>query len=130
MMPIMSGAMQTLRRAAVARASTALNIIQQVGASIGTAVMSVILTTALADRLPKGGSGGGIGAAASVPPAAREKIAPLMADAFAHTFWWALGLLVLAFLAAFLLPWKKPEPVYDPEGDAEAAEQAPVLVHV
>ena len=44
MMPIMSGAMQTLRRAAVARASTTLNILQQVGASIGTAVMTVILT--------------------------------------------------------------------------------------
>ena len=47
MMPLMSGAMQTLRRAQVARASTTLNIIQQVGASIGTAVMSVILTQSL-----------------------------------------------------------------------------------
>ena len=47
MMPLMSGAMQTLRRIQVARASTTLNIIQQVGASIGTAVMSVILTVAL-----------------------------------------------------------------------------------
>jgi MFS family permease len=131
MMPIMSGAMQTLRRAAVARASTALNIIQQVGASIGTAVMSVILTNALVDRLPQGGEGGGgLGAAATVPPDVRERIAPLMADAFAHTFWWALGLLVLAFLAAFLLPWRKPEPVYDPEDDAEAADQPPVLAHI
>jgi hypothetical protein len=33
MIPIMSGAMQMLRKAAVARASTALNILQQVGAS-------------------------------------------------------------------------------------------------
>src|SRR4051794_15667078 len=56
MMPLMSGAMQTLRRIQVARASTSLNIIQQVGASIGTAVMSVILTVALKDRL--GGAGG------------------------------------------------------------------------
>src|SRR3712207_5690093 len=54
MMPIMSGAMQTLRRAAVARASTTLNIIQQVGASIGTAVLTVLLTNALEDRLPAG----------------------------------------------------------------------------
>ena len=39
MMPTFSGAMQTLRRAAIARASTTLNIEQQVGASIGTAVL-------------------------------------------------------------------------------------------
>ena len=50
MMPLMTGALQTLRRIQVARASTSLNIIQQVGASIGTAVMSVILTIALQDR--------------------------------------------------------------------------------
>ena len=48
MMPTFSGAMQTLRRAAIARASTTLNIIQQVGASIGTAVLSVLLAHALA----------------------------------------------------------------------------------
>ena len=62
MMPLFSGAMQTLRKAAVARASTLLNIIQQVGASIGTAVMSVILSEALKDRLGEQ-AGGGIGAA-------------------------------------------------------------------
>src|ERR1700754_1715520 len=59
MMPLMSGAMQTLRRIQVARASTTLNIIQQVGASIGTGVMSVILTVQLNDRF--GGQGGGLG---------------------------------------------------------------------
>jgi EmrB/QacA subfamily drug resistance transporter len=131
MMPIMSGAMQTLRKAAVARASTALNIINQVGASIGTAVMAVILTNALVDRLPRGGGSGGLGAAAALPDQIRERIAPAMADAFGHTFWWALGLLVLAFATAFLLPWRKPEPVFDPEGeDADAADEAPVLVHM
>jgi hypothetical protein len=39
MMPTFSGAMQTLRRTDVSRASTTLNIEQQVGASIGTAVL-------------------------------------------------------------------------------------------
>jgi EmrB/QacA subfamily drug resistance transporter len=128
MMPIMSGAMQTLRKAAVAKASTALNIIQQVGASIGTAVMSVLLITALSNRLPQSGEGGGLGAT-QVPDSVRDQIAPLMAGAFASTFWWALGLLAISFLSAFLLPFRKPEPVYDPEGDAEGAD-TPVLVHV
>ncbi len=62
MMPTFSGAMQTLRRVQIARASTTLNINQQVSASIGTAVLSVLLANALADRLP-GIGGGGIGAA-------------------------------------------------------------------
>ena len=53
MMPTFSGAMQTLRRAAIARASTTLNINQQVGASIGTAVLSVLLTREL-DEPPAG----------------------------------------------------------------------------
>jgi MFS family permease len=125
MMPIMSGAMQTLRRAAVARASTTLNILNQVGASIGTAVLTVILTHELSNRLPAGG-GGGIGAA--VPEDARAQIAPLMADAFGATFWWAVGLLAVAFAAAFLLPRTKPEPPVDEELSPEEAA-APVLVH-
>jgi MFS family permease len=105
MMPIMTGALQTLRKAAVARASTTLNIIQQVGASIGTAVMTVLLTNALAERAP-------------TPQAA--------AGAFGETFWWALGLLLVAFAAAFLLPRSKPEPVEEDESDEHLGT---VLVH-
>src|SRR3954452_24874363 len=56
MMPLMSGAMQTLRRIQLARASPTLNIIPQVGLSIVTAVMSVILANQLNDK--RGGSGG------------------------------------------------------------------------
>lgn len=104
MMPIMSGAMQTLRRAAVARASTTINILQQVGASIGTAVLSVTLARALAERLPSAPAQGGEGAVMQIPEAVREQIAPLMAEAYGYTFWWAVGLLAIAFLAAFLLP--------------------------
>jgi EmrB/QacA subfamily drug resistance transporter len=122
MMPLMSGAMQTLRQAQVARASTALNIIQQVGASIGTAVMSVILVAALKARLPGGPSGGGLGQNGHGLPA---RIRDLMAGAFAHTYWYALGLLALALLAALMLPRSKPEPI----DDEEAGDVAPVLMH-
>jgi EmrB/QacA subfamily drug resistance transporter len=129
MMPTFSGAMQTLRRAAIARASSTLNINQQVGASIGTAILSVLLAHELTSRLPSGaGGGGGIGAA--VPPAVRERLAPFMASAFASTFWWALALVVVAFVVAvMLLPRNKPEPVDDPS-DEEPADAAPLtLVH-
>jgi EmrB/QacA subfamily drug resistance transporter len=123
MMPTFSGAMQTLRRAAIARASTTLNIIQQVGASIGTAVLSVLLASELASRLGSG-SGGGVG---ELPEAVRRRIAPAMAEAFGATFWYALGLLAVALVvAATLLPRHKPEPVDDP--DDESPAEAPVLV--
>jgi EmrB/QacA subfamily drug resistance transporter len=124
MMPLMSGAMQTLRHAAVARASTALNIIQQVGASIGTAVMSVILTVALTDRLPAG-SGSGLGAAPSNLPL---DVRNVMTGAFTHTYWWALALLVPAVFAALVLPRTKPAPLEDDE--TGAGDTAPVLMHV
>jgi hypothetical protein len=120
----MSGALQTLRHAQVARASTSLNIIQQAGASIGTAVMSVILTVALTDRI--GGGGGsdtGLGATgANLPLAVRDT----MASAFAYTYWWAVALVVPALLVALLLPRKKPAPLEDEPG---AGEPAPVLMH-
>jgi EmrB/QacA subfamily drug resistance transporter len=128
MMPIMSGAMQTLKRASIARASTTLNIVQQVGASIGTAVLVVILTAAISARIP--GAGGGIGGAAppaDTPPAVLAALNEKLAAAFGETFWWALALVAIAFVVALvLLPKHKPEPVEDEEaGDLPAA----VLMH-
>jgi EmrB/QacA subfamily drug resistance transporter len=107
MMPTFSGALQTIRGEAVARATTALNILQQTGASIGTAVLSVLLASALSHRL--GGSHSTIGAAAHVPASVRQHLAPPMAAAFGHTFWWALGLLAVALVASLALPKSKPE---------------------
>ena len=44
MMPIMTSALQTLKDHEIARGSTLMNITQQVAASIGTALFSVLLT--------------------------------------------------------------------------------------
>ncbi|GAA1392848.1 hypothetical protein ACFQZ4_36855 [Catellatospora coxensis] len=44
MMPILSGALGSLTDHQIARGSTLMNIIQQTAGSIGTAVMSVVLT--------------------------------------------------------------------------------------
>jgi EmrB/QacA subfamily drug resistance transporter len=127
MMPTFSGAMQTLRRRQISRASTTLNINQQVAASIGTAILSVLLATALTSKLGGGGSGG-IGGAAALPEDVRARIAQPMAEAFGQTFWYALGLVVVAFFVALIaLPKHKPEPVDDPEGDAEVADAAAAM---
>ena len=55
MMPNMTAAMQAVPAAAIARTSTAMNIIRQAGASIGTAVLSVILPQR--SRATSGGPG-------------------------------------------------------------------------
>jgi MFS family permease len=49
MMPIMTSALRTLSSHDVARGSTLVNILQQIGGSIGSAIMSVILTSQLND---------------------------------------------------------------------------------
>jgi MFS family permease len=128
MMPSMSAAFQTLTKAAVARASTALNIIQRVGGSIGTALLAVVLQHQITTRVPVSGSGG-LGAAQNVPPAVRDRLAPDIAGAFAHTFWWALVLTALAFIPALFLPRHLPDRVGDPAPEA-GAERTPAPVPV
>lgn len=124
MMPTMSAAYQTLRRTAVPRATTALNIIQQVGGAIGTAIMSVLLSDAIADRLGGGGAAAESGTA-SIPPELRVQVAPQVAEAFGATFVWAVVLLAVSLLPALLLPRMRPRAADDPDASAE-----PVLVHM
>ncbi|MFI0348869.1 DHA2 family efflux MFS transporter permease subunit [Actinomadura sp. 9N407] len=112
MMPTMSAAMQTLQHDEVPRASTALNIIQQVAGSIGTAFIAVLLATQL--RAEGLDTSGGLGAepsagGAEVPPHIMAEIMSKMADAFQTTYWSSLVLLVLAFLPALMLPRRRPD---------------------
>jgi EmrB/QacA subfamily drug resistance transporter len=101
MMPAMAAAYATLDRAAVPRATSALNVIQRVGGSIGTAVLSVVLSRQIADAIP--GASGSLDSIASVSGAGRAEIAAPLASAFGHTFWWAVALTVLSILPALAL---------------------------
>jgi len=122
MMPTMAAAYQTLARAEVSRATTAFNIVQRGFGALGVALMSVILANQLADRLPGAANAGeGLQAAQSIPPAAREALAPRVADAFAQTYWWAFALIALAVIPALFLPRTKPAV---PQPAAERAEEA------
>ncbi|URN02376.1 DHA2 family efflux MFS transporter permease subunit [Actinomadura madurae] len=106
MMPTMSAALTTLSRAVVPRASSTLNIIVQLGGSVGTALLAVILARQIGDRVPGAGAGGD-GATAGmgeIPERVREQVAPNLADAFGHTFWVALILTAVLILPALLLP--------------------------
>ncbi|XVQ08511.1 DHA2 family efflux MFS transporter permease subunit [Spirillospora sp. CA-255316] len=128
MMPTMSAAMQTLQHDEVPRASTSLNIIQQVAGSIGTAFVAVLLATQLRDRGldMSGGMGAEPPAGTQVPPQIMAQIMDKMADAFQSTYWWSLGLLVLAFLPALLLPRKKPVAV---DSDDAVPLEKPMVMH-
>ena len=98
MMPIMTAALQTLRNHEIARASTLMNITQQVAASIGTALFSVLLTNGFNDvdaSTPQGAIAG-------------------MTDAFAGCFLVATILVAVCLVPAWFLPRSKPAKVLDP----------------
>jgi EmrB/QacA subfamily drug resistance transporter len=123
MMPNMTAAMQAVPPSAIARTSTAMNIIRQGGASIGTAILSVILAAAITSNLSaivghRAAGSGGIATLQHLPANAHAAIAGPLADAFGSTFVWALVLIVVAFIPAAgmaLSGWRRP--ITAPVGD-------------
>ncbi|SNQ46868.1 Drug resistance transporter, EmrB/QacA subfamily [Frankia canadensis] len=82
--PVMSAAYTGLASAQIPRATSAVRIFQQIGGSLGTAVLAVVLAHELRG-------------AGSPNPATQ-------AHAFAVSFWWTLGATVVALPCALLLP--------------------------
>ena len=105
MMPSMAAAYASLSRAAVPRATTALNVLQRVGGSIGTALLVVVLEDQIKMAIPGAGKVGG-GAIAQLPPEVRARTAEPLAHAFTQTFWWAVALTAVALLPAVLLAFR------------------------
>ena len=101
MMPAISAAYQDLVGEQVANASPALNILQRVGGSIGTALMAVCLARFTASELP-GGNVGAVGRRDAGP--LPESVATKLAHAFGHTYWVAFGLIAVAIIPALMLP--------------------------
>jgi MFS family permease len=101
MMPIMAAALRTLSDHDIARGSTLMNIVQQVAASMGTALFSVLLTNNLKS-------------AATLPAAA---------EGYADVFVVATVLVASVLVPAFLLPRRKPEP------HAVGADRVAVAAH-
>jgi hypothetical protein len=128
MMPTMTAAMQAVPATAIARTSTAMNIIRQSGASIGTAILSVLLASAISDRVFAGNhpaGGGGFDALHALSPAAQAKAAEPLAAAFGQTFVWGMLLLALAFIPALAMALGKRSA---PDGDRAAAAQPAVVI--
>jgi EmrB/QacA subfamily drug resistance transporter len=131
MMPTMTAAMQAVPPAAIARTSTAMNIIRQSGASIGTAILSVLLASAISTKLSAlsadGLSSGQSGANAlhGLNDAQRAVVSKPLAEAFAQTFVWGLALLALAFIPALAMALGKWKP---PASARDSASSAPVVL--
>src|SRR5512133_2156411 len=82
MMPAMTAAYSRLRPEDIAHATPQLNVLQRVGGSVGTALLTVVLQH-------------GLTAGAHTPAAA--------ADAFGHTYLWVMALTAVAAIPAFVL---------------------------
>jgi hypothetical protein len=77
-------------------------MIQRIAASVGTALLAVVLQRALRAQLPD--VDGGLRSVGAVAQQRHEQIAPALADAFGTAFWVALVLTALALIPALLLP--------------------------
>jgi EmrB/QacA subfamily drug resistance transporter len=125
MMPAMAAAYATLDNAAVPRATSVLNVIQRVGGSLGTALLAVVLQHELRAAAPAGGGGVGGGALQGLPEAARQRVAEPVATAFAHTFWWAVGMTALALVPAVVLALSSRRPAGTAGAAGPGAPPAP-----
>ena len=105
MMPVTAAAYFDLNHAEIPKASTVMNIVRLIGGSVATALFAVVLERQIIANLgpaaaKAGGSAGVIGATAKLPP----QVADPVAAAFAHTFWWSVGAIMIAFIPTLFLP--------------------------
>jgi EmrB/QacA subfamily drug resistance transporter len=125
MMPIMTSALQSLQDHEIARGSTLMNITQQVAASIGTALFSVLLTNSFNASAAVGQLRAAQQAGQTVrDPAVIATALQDMADGFGGAFLVATILIALCMVPAYLLPRQKTSRPVD--NDAAAAA---TLVH-
>jgi EmrB/QacA subfamily drug resistance transporter len=117
--PTTAAAYSALASSQVPRATAALNTLRQVGGSMGTALLAVILQHESAAALSSaGGTAGSL--LAPLPAGERARIAAPVATAFAHTFMWAFVLALLAIVPAVAL-LRAERALGDPAGAIPAA---------
>jgi len=98
--PATVAAYVTLPSAALPRATSAINTIQQLGGSIGTALLAVVLQRSITAEAP----GLNRSALGPLPPDTRAQLAHPLERAFGHTFWVAAALIAITLIPAMWLP--------------------------
>jgi predicted MFS family arabinose efflux permease len=99
--PTTAAAYQLLESSQIPRATAALNTLRQIGASIGTALLAVVLQHEASAAVPSSGGAGGL--LAPVPAAERAQVSGPLATAFGHTFLWAAAMAAVAIVPAIAL---------------------------
>jgi hypothetical protein len=84
MMPAMTAAFTVLRPDQVNHATPQLTVLQRVGGSIGTAILSVVLQS-------------------QITSAGAHPSANALAGAFGSTYWWVMGVTLVALVPTVLL---------------------------
>lgn len=100
-LPSLAAAYRTLLSAAIPQASSAMNIFQRLGGSVGTAVAATVLHQALAAEQPHAASS---------------------ATSFNESFWWIMAFTAVSLLPALLLPRKPSDPA--PVGESPGRHRA------
>src|SRR5215211_5918854 len=99
LLPAMAAAYSALPQTAVARAASAMEIVQRAGATLGIAFLAVVLQRSLNAR----GLHGSLDDLDDAPPAQ-------LAAAAGHTFTWTLVLTALTLIPAFMLSPRREQP--------------------
>jgi EmrB/QacA subfamily drug resistance transporter len=102
LMPAMAAAYQVLPHAAVARAASALEIVQRAGATLGIALLAVVLQHGISTRVP--GFEGTLSTIEDAAPDVRAALAGPLSAAAGDAFLWALILTGATLLPALALP--------------------------
>ena len=102
MMPVFAASYRGLTHAEIPRATTATNIVRQVGGSFGVAIFAVVLQQAITRQFP--------GQDTSLNSFTGEHLTTSTVDhlaaAFATSFWWSFGVCVVAIVPSLFLPGK------------------------
>jgi len=100
MMPVIAASYRNLTHAQVPKATSATNILRQIGGSLGVAVFAVVLDTQITQRIGAHAGGAIQNGVALATPTQLEQIA----RAFGHSFWWSCATCALGILPALFLP--------------------------
>jgi EmrB/QacA subfamily drug resistance transporter len=100
--PATAAAYALLDSSQVPRATAALNTLRQIGGSIGTALLAVVLQHEATAAMPLG-SGGAGRLLAPLSAGERAQISGPLATAFGHTFMWAAAMALVAIVPAVAL---------------------------
>lgn len=107
MMPTIASAYTKLSKSVVTRAAPTLSAMQQIGASLGSALLVTALTQRFTGQLTTHGiqtAGSGADSLSTLPAEAMSTVGPLLADSFGYAFWIAFALTAVIAVPALFLP--------------------------